>query len=153
VETPIATVISIRDNLAVVEVDAAAVCARCAAGKGCGAGLLSGGRRPGRLEVNVGRDRSLQIGERVYLSLEPANILRASLLAYGLPLLGVTAALALAWLLSGRLADSAAVVIALAGLGAGLVLGRWQMRRLDCLRQLVPTIGDRVISGPGRVPE
>jgi len=103
--------------------------------------------------VKLGRDSSLQVGERVYLSLEPANILRASLLAYGLPLMGVTFALALAWLLSGRLADALAVVIALAGLGAGLVLGRWQLRRLDCLRQLVPTIGDRVNPGPGRVPE
>ena len=139
-ETPVGTIVSVDDTRAVVEVAATAVCARCAAGKGCGAGVLPGGRLT-TLEVDIAQGVAVQPGDHVCLHLEPEDLLRASLLAYGLPLLGMAVALALLRMFSSIDADPVAVVIALAGLLAGLATGRYLLLRgRRCARNLVPTV-------------
>ena len=139
-ETPVATILSVRDTRALVEVAATAVCARCAAGKGCGAGVLPGGRLT-TLEVDIARGIAVQPGDRVCLNLDPADLLRASLLAYGLPLTGMALALAILRMFSNIGSDLIAVVTALAGLLGGLLTGRYLLLRdRRCARHLVPTI-------------
>lgn len=86
---------------------------------------------------------SLSEGDEVRLTLEPAHLLRASLLVYGLPLGGIILMLVAGWLISRPLSDPEAIGYAVAGLAAGLVAGRWQLNRRDCLKQFVPKI-----SGP-----
>ncbi len=112
---------------AIVDIEVAAACPRCAAGKGCGAGLIS--------------------NDLVEIALAPDNLLRAAAIVYGLPMLGAVAAAALAYVLS--LGDAAAAVAALAGLSAGFAIGRWRLRRISCLRRFVPSVQRRLDAGTG----
>ena len=52
--------------------------------------------------------------------------------------------LAAGWLISSPLTDAEAIAYAVAGLAAGLLAGRRQLNRHDCLRQFVPKIEGRV---------
>ena len=129
------------DNYAVVEIDARATCARCAAGKGCGAGLLGGEGATRQVEAMIASDIDVQQGDDVYISLEPKNLLQASMLVYGLPLCGAVLAAAAAYGLG--LGDGTAAVTALAGIAAGFVLARLRLQNVRCLRQFVPTVTGR----------
>jgi len=145
-DSPIGKIVSIGPGSATVAVERTAACPRCAAGKGCGAGLLSGTTRPAMLEVSISPNLSLSEGDEVRLTLEPSHLLRASLLVYGLPLAGIILMLVAGWFISSPLSDPEAIAYAIAGLAAGLVAGRWQLNRRDCLKQFVPTI-DGLVDG------
>ena len=56
--------------------DRAAVCARCAAGRGCGAGLLGSTRQPAVIEARVSEGIALRTGDRVRLEFVAAEMLR-----------------------------------------------------------------------------
>lgn len=143
-DEPIATIVSISNGLAIAMVERSAVCARCAAGKGCGAGLLGGRTTPARVEVAVPGSMQLLVGDRVTLSLDPADLLSAALLVYGLPLVGVVVALAIGGLVAeGPLNDAIALGLAIAGLLAGLLAGRYRINRNRCLERFVPKISGR----------
>jgi len=73
---------------AVVEVTTSLRCARCVAGKGCGAGLIGGSSEPRRIDAQVASGLDLREGDEVRIELAPDDLLHASLLAYGLPLAG-----------------------------------------------------------------
>jgi sigma-E factor negative regulatory protein RseC len=128
-----------------VSVDAAAVCGRCAAGKGCGAGLLAGTSRTRLIEVQIAPGSEYKSGDEVVLTLAPSHLLRAATFAYGLPLGGVVVALGIAWYLNHALNDQSAVALALGGLVAGILLGRHYLNRDGCLKNLVPTISGQVV--------
>jgi sigma-E factor negative regulatory protein RseC len=130
---------------AVVGVDALVVCARCAAGKGCGAGLFGSSSRLRQIEVSVPQGLQVSEGDLVEIAMAPNNLLRASLIVYGLPLVGAVLAAALAFGL--QLGDVAASAAALAGLGAGLVYGRWMLQREACLSRFIPRI-ERKLTEP-----
>lgn len=132
---------------AIVDVDASVVCPRCAAGRGCGAGLLSGAAQARRVAASVAADRPLVAGDRVELVLASERLLRATLIVYGLPLGGALGAAALAYLLEFQ--DMAAVAAAIAGLALGIMAGRWRLRQGECLRDFVPMVGKRLPSGAG----
>ena len=136
-------IVSIADGQATVSVDAAAICARCAAGKGCGAGLLTGGNRSRLIDVQITPGLNLKAGDEVKLTLAPSHLLRAAIFAYGLPLLGVMVALGLAWYLNETLNDRFAVILAIGGLFAGAMFGRHFLNKDGCLKNLVPTIAER----------
>ena len=145
-ESPQGRVLSIhRDDTrshAVVEVVAAVRCARCAAGKGCGAGILGGDEKLRRLEVLIRPGIHLEEGDQVAIDLAPNNLLRASFIVYGWPLLGAVAGAAGAWL-SG-LGDLGAAIAALAGVGAGLLAGRLRLERTECLQAFTPVVTSRI---------
>jgi positive regulator of sigma E activity len=122
---------------AVVEVEAAAACPRCAAGKGCGAGLLAPGWRR-QIEVEVPDGIYPHIDDRVEVALAPQHLLQAAATVYGFPLTGALAGAAFAYALA--LGDTAAAVAALVGLGVGLAASRWRLRQGPCLRRFTPTI-------------
>jgi sigma-E factor negative regulatory protein RseC len=131
-------------TLAIVDVDVEAACPRCAAGKGCGAGLLTGAGRIRRVEAVVGDDMSLAAGDCVEIGLAPANLLRAAMLAYGLPLAGGVGFAGLAYLWAAG--DTAAALAALAGMLLGLMLSRWRLSDSGCINDLVPHIERRLRS-------
>lgn len=141
-DTPTGTIVSIVDRAgelrAVIEVDVAAVCSRCAEGKGCGAGILGAGRGIKRVEIVIDPGFQLSEGDQVQLTLAPDSILRASIIVYGIPLLGAVVGAAAAYGLS--FGDLGAAIAALAGLGAGLLFSRRRLNRAACQREFVPTM-------------
>ena len=147
-ESPVGKIVSIGQGTATVAVERTAACPRCAAGKGCGAGLLSGSRKPALLEVSVPPHASVGEGDEVRLILEPAHLLRASLLVYGLPLAGMVLMLVVGWLLVRPLSDPEAIAFAGAGLATGFLAGRWQLNRRNCLKQFIPKIEGPVDVAP-----
>ena len=127
---------------AIVEVDAAVHCARCAEGKGCGAGLLGGGRGIRRVDARIGAGVTVREGDEVRIELKPSRILYASLLVYGLPLCGALAGAGIGFL--AGLGELDAAGAAIVGIVAGLLVARMRLRRDDCLRQFRPTIVERL---------
>ncbi len=142
-ESPVGRIVSIADGQATVSVDAAEVCARCAAGKGCGAGLLTGSKRTRLIEVQLSPGMETAVGDEVKLSLAPSHLLRAAIFAYGLPLVGIVIALALASIVNQALDDQMAIALAISGLVIGGLLGRHFLNKDACLKNLVPTIAER----------
>ncbi len=149
-KNPTGRIVSFVDGAAgvsaVVDVDIEAACPRCAAGKGCGAGLY--GARSGKRQVEASLLPGLNVaeGDVVEIALASDNLLQAAFIVYGLPLLGALAAAALAFGFS--LGDAAAAVAALAGLALGLLAGRWRLRQTACLRRFVPTVEKRLNDEP-----
>lgn len=121
-----------------VEVESAPACARCASGKGCGAGMRGDDGTPRRVNVLVPAGCQLSVGDEVRLELAPDSVLSAAFTVYGLPLAGAIVGAGVAYL-SG-LGDLGAATVALTGLLAGIVLGRARLRRAACLRRFTPTI-------------
>ncbi len=144
-DSPVATITALSDGMATVTVSRLVACARCAAGKGCGAGLLSGNPKPAKFQVRVAESMGLEVGDQVTLELSPDSLLKASFLVYGLPLVGVVAILIVGWLVAGPLTDVAATGLAVAGLAAGLAIGRAMLGRNRCLEQFVPSISTRLV--------
>lgn len=142
-DSPVGRIVSVAPGHATVLVDAALVCARCAAGKGCGAGLLTGASRSRLIDVSVTPGMDLKPGDDVRLTLAPSHLLRAAVLAYGMPLAGVIIALGIAWMMSRTLNDVLAVTLAICGLVAGALFGRHFLNQDDCLKNLVPTVSER----------
>jgi len=145
-ESPQGQILSIHLNdsppHAVVEVAASIRCARCAAGKGCGAGIFGGDAKPRRIDALIAHDLNLAEGDRVRIELAPNNLLRASWIVYGLPLIGALTGAAGAWL-SGT-GDLGAAIAALAGAGVGMFAGRLRLQRSECLRAFTPVVTARI---------
>jgi len=124
--------------VALVEVDRAPACARCAAGRGCGAGALAGADRPRRLEMRIAGGLEVNAGDAVDVGIGPGELLGAAATVYGLPLSGAALGAVLAWIGNGG--DAAAAAGAIAGGVAGLLLARWRLRTSRCIAALTPTI-------------
>jgi len=126
---------------ALVDVEAAAVCSRCAAGRGCGAGVFPARQGTRRLDVTLPEDGNFAAGDVVSIELAPGNVLRAALIVYGLPLAGAAAGAALAYALA--LGDAGAAASAIGGLLAGALGGRRRLRNDACLARFTPTVTRR----------
>ena len=129
---------------AVIEIEAEAVCARCAEGRGCGAGMFSGTQKVRRFEVSVPRMLDVESGDIVKVSLAPERVLRAASIVYGLPLTGAAAGATAAYGLG--FGDSGAALLALGGVGAGLWVGRRRLQTKECLATFTPIVTGRVAS-------
>ncbi len=137
-----ATVLTVGPERAIVRVAAAPACARCDAGQGCGAGLFRR-RHEAEIAVRVAPGLVLSPGDRVRLELAPERLLAAAGLAYGLPLAGlVTGALAAGGAAPGH--ELAAVLGALGGLAAGVLLGRRGLLRQERAGRTVPVAADKL---------
>jgi len=80
-------------------------------------------------------------GDTIELTIGHKFLLRAAMLAYGLPLITMITLLALAWLLSGNPGDGAGIVLAIIGLVIGLFIGRQILSRESICEQFVPSVG------------
>ncbi len=129
---------SVDGARAIVAVEVAAACPRCAAGKGCGAGLLTGAGSERQVEASIRSGLHVATDDVVEISLAPDNLLHAAMIVYGLPMLGAATGAVIAFGFS--LGDAAAAVAALLGLGLGLAVGRWRLRQESCLSRFVPTV-------------
>lgn len=143
-ETAIGRVSSVHGDIITVVVDAPVACRRCAAGNGCGAGLLGSTDAERRLDVAAPANLSVDVGDKVTLTLAPRSLLRAAAIAYGLPLFSLVAAASLAWL-SGADPDSlAAIVIVAIGLVTGVTISRVLLNRGSACQEFIPAIEGRL---------
>ena len=127
---------------AIVDVDVSTACPRCAAGKGCGAGLLVGSSRLRQVEASFSASLDLAEGDNVEIALTPNNLLQAALIVYGLPMLGAVTAAGFATVMA--LGDAAAASAAIVGLLSGLVVSRWRLQHAACLGNFVPRVAKRL---------
>ncbi len=121
-----AVVVRVEGAMAHLEIERSQPCGLCGSSRGCGISLwgrLFGGRR---MDIAAPNILELKAGDRVVIALEEGGLLAGSLVAYLFPLLLVCAGgLAGAWMgLTKAQQDLYAVVGALAGLAAGLMLLR-----------------------------
>jgi sigma-E factor negative regulatory protein RseC len=145
-DTPQGRIIELHEDadppFAVVEVVSSLRCARCAAGKGCGAGLLGGEARVRRVDATIRDDLEVGAGDRVQIALDPADLLQGAFAAYGVPLLAFVVAAASAWLAGWS--EPATVAAALVGMTIGIAAARTYLGRRRCLRGFTPVVVARL---------
>ena len=146
-QTQSATVVAIRAGKLTVSVENQVACARCAAGKGCGAGLLGGTSRPTLLELDAPEGGGFRAGDIVCLTMESEDLLRASWLAYGLPMISVVAVLAFLRLIAPDAGDAVAIAAASFVFAVSLYVARAWLQRAHCMRRLTPRISPAVTVG------
>lgn len=148
-ETPRGRIIELHENAdpphAVVEVLGSLRCARCAAGRGCGADLLGGEERVRRVDAIIRDNLELRTGDRVQVALAPKEVLQGAVIAYGTPLLAILVAVALAYLAGWS--EPVSVIAALVGMTIGIGSARIYLGRRRCLRQFMPVVTARLGSG------
>ena len=148
-DTPQGRIIELHENadppLAVVEVVSSRRCARCAAGRGCGAGLLGGRERVHRVDATIRDNLAVGTGDRVQISLDPLEVLRGAFMAYGVPLVAIVLAAAVAWFAGWS--ETATVVAAIVGMATGIAVARSYLRRRHCLRRYTPVVVARLGGG------
>ena len=129
-----------------VELQRGSACSHCELSEGCGTGAI--GRLLGhrRRSLVIETDTACKPGDEVLLSLPEAALVRASLMLYGLPLLGLLAGGSLAIALSS--AEWLVICGAALGLFAGFRLAARGTQKLE-QRGFAPHISDiRVNPGP-----
>ena len=140
-ESAIGKVGSIDGSIATVAVDSPIACRRCAEGKGCGAGIFESADKIREIQVQIPAGMSVRQGDTIELSIASKFLLRAAILAYGLPLLAMVVFPGLGWLLTGENSDAAGIVLAVLGLLTGLIVGRQILRKQSICDQFIPAVG------------
>jgi sigma-E factor negative regulatory protein RseC len=106
-------------------------CKRCAEGRGCGGGLLGRLGRHRRQAIPVTtRVTDLQSGDPVVVGIGSDALLRASVMVYLMPLVGMIGLGAVARLGLGA-GDLLVAAFAVTGLAAGLLHVRWKSESVD----------------------
>ena len=142
-ETAAGRIESVRDGTMTVIVESPVVCRRCAAGKGCGAGLLTDVEQRRRIDVDIPAGMIPAVGETVSLAISPTQLLKAASIAYGLPLLALVIGAALASLLGIGADSPVAIGLALGGLLAGVMTSRRLLARDRACEHFVPSVERR----------
>jgi sigma-E factor negative regulatory protein RseC len=148
-DAPIATVIERSGPDALVRVDAP-VCARCAAGRGCGAGVFASARSGTTLRVAVDAGLSVSVGQRVTLALGESSLMRAALYLYGAPLLGLLLGAGISQAVLQSANDTVSLAAGAAGLAVGACAGAVLSRRDACMADIRPSIASCLDSADNR---
>ena len=129
-----------------VRVAPAAGCARCAAGEGCGQGLLGAmrsGPTPGEFWVTVPGGDGVAPGDRVLLRMRPSALVAGAALMYMVPLLGLLLGALFAEALVGG-SDGMTAAAGIVGLAGGLMVVRHRLRDAREARRFEPVFVRRV---------
>ncbi len=100
-------------------------CNSCSMKSGCGQRLMNQATdcKRSRIALPVPSTMSLSVGDEVVLGIPQNAFIKASLLTFAMPLVSMLGCALLAqWL---RLSEPVTVIVALLGLGLGLLLLRW----------------------------
>lgn len=130
------------ERRALLDVERQAICARCAAGKGCGAAVFGGEAGSRQLHAEIASGIEVREGQLVEIAMQSGDILRAAGTVYGLPMAGALVGAAAGWGL--ELGDAAAAGMAMVGVAGGFGVARRRLRQEGCLRHLAPEIIARV---------
>ena len=141
----VARVVAVDGGTVWLEPEPTGSCGGCMSAAICGHNSGSSRRMAAR-RFALANDRGLTVGERVVIGVSERSLLRASLTAYGLPLLtmlggGITAQ-------TMGAGDGTAARATLGGLAAGLRLARLAAGMLSARGELSPHILRRA-TGPG----
>lgn len=84
-----ATVIRLEGSQAVVDIQRQSVCGHCELNNGCGTGAI--GRLLGHRSksLKISNEKDLKPGDQIILGIQERAYLKASLVIYGLPLMGL----------------------------------------------------------------
>ena len=115
-----ATVVAVTPGHAWVEASRRSACGHCGHSDHCGTGALAKLLRHGSNRLCIADPVGLHPGEGVRIAISADTLIRASLIAYLLPLLTLIAAAGLAT--AGGLAEGTVALLGLVGLGLGLWL-------------------------------
>lgn len=139
----IARVVGIEGDVAWLEPEQTTSCGSCASAAACGSvanhGATGIGTVASRIEARrfaIDNPADLRVGERVVVGVEDRALIKATLIAYGLPLL--TAFTAAGFAESTWGSDLATMASMVAGLFAGLLLARIGARHLGARGELAP---------------
>lgn len=130
----IARVVSVEGNTVWLEPEQTTACGGCASAKVCGA--EPGSRRLVARRFPLVNHEELHVGDRVVVGVASRTLLRASMTAYGLPLVLMLVSGVTAQKLIGG--DGAAAAATLAGLLVGLVLVRLWAKASSVRGELTP---------------
>lgn len=120
-------VLAIVDDGVLVQTIRQSACSSCSAAKGCGQKMLASVGQGQRFEVLADNPLhlTLQAGDQVTLGLAETALLKASMLAYMLPLFLLVIFAALAQWFGA--AEPIVILVAIVGLVAGLLMTKWQV--------------------------
>ncbi|HVI51464.1 MAG TPA: SoxR reducing system RseC family protein [Candidatus Sulfotelmatobacter sp.] len=131
----IARVVSLSEGFALLEPEVSSGCKGCVSAGLCGA--MSGGK--GSLAARrftIVNDQGLLVGERVVVGVSETTLVRASWVAYAIPLFGMLSASVTADLWGKN--DGLTALAAVAGLGVGLLVARSRAGRMAEKGELMP---------------
>ena len=139
----VARVVALDGGYAVCEPEPTGSCGGCMSAALCG--VKSGGtsRRIVARRFSLVNDVGLRVGERVVVGIAPATLLKASAVAYALPVVLMLVAAIVAQRLGGG-GDGIGALGGLAGFLAGLGLARWRANRMVRRGDLTPSFLRRV---------
>lgn len=139
-------VVAVEPGAVWVETVRRSTCSGCAANAGCGQGLLDrlgvGGRRG---HVRALSDLQLSVGDAVVIGVREDLLVRASVLVYLVPLLGLFAAALLAERLA--LGEPLVILAAVAGLSVAWLGVRWRSARVAQDATLQPVVLRAMLAG------
>lgn len=117
----VASVVAVDDDGAWVETRRRSACGHCESAAICGTSALAKLFGEGRNRLRIDDPLGLRPGDRVVIGIPDGTLVRASLIAYLLPLIALVSAAGIGTAL--HLPEGAVALLGLAGLGAGLWLG------------------------------
>lgn len=135
----IARVVSISEGMAWLEPEQTTSCGSCASATACGSGATGIGTVASRIEARrfvIDNPADLRVGERVVVGIADRALIKATLTAYGLPLLTAFTAAGFAESTWGN--DLATMAFMVTGLFSGLALARIGALHLGARGELAP---------------
>lgn len=131
----VARVVSLSDDQALMEPEVSSGCKGCVSAGLCGA--MSGQGSLAARRFTIVNDRDLKVGERVVVGVSETTLVRASWVAYAIPLFSMLIASVAAdqW---GGGNDGLTALAAVAGLGLGLLVARVRAGRMAERGELTP---------------
>lgn len=139
----IARVVALEGGIAWLEPEQVSACGGCKSAGLCGA---TGGdsRRAIARRFPLVNDVGLRVGERIVIGTYEDTLLRASLVAYALPVVTMLGAAVAGQAMFGG--DAGAVIGAALGLAVGLVLARLWAGQLSARGELTPRFVRRIMN-------
>jgi len=139
-----ATVVEVRQDHVLVEVQRRSSCESCQAKNGCGTSVLQKVLGNKRSQVLVLKDRDLKVGDRLVIGLQEKALVKGSLAVYFIPLLLMIFFAILGVSLAGQLSvqqvDSVSMMFALFGFGLGMAWLKLFSRQIAVDKQYQPVI-------------
>lgn len=122
-----AIVTGVVDDLAMIQMQRQSACSHCELSRGCGTGAL--GRLLGHRSrpLTISNKYNFRTGDRLVIGMQDKAFLNASLLIYGLPLLGMMAGGLLAQWLFGK-SEMVTIILAITGFACALAYSAYIAR-------------------------
>lgn len=149
-----ARVTELQGDQALVAISRQSACGSCAAKSGCGTSVVASLFPQRSQQLRVTNTQGAEPGDRVVIGLPESGLQRASLLLYGVPLLGLLAGAAAGQQWGGS--ELRSILGGLLGVSLGLLYVRWRSARATALRPIMlrrlPSAGIHLASLQPRQP-